>query len=69
MEKQIWYKPSAIAKEGLILDPSGNPNYRYVLRLIKQGKLKAKEWAKQGDKPYFMVHIDEIKRFNDSLGS
>lgn len=65
--EQKWYKPSQIAKEGLILSPSGKPNYRYVLRLIKLGKLKAKEWTRQGDKPYFMVHIDEIKRFNESF--
>ena len=70
MTEQVWYKPKQIADEGLILDPSGNKSYRYILRLIKTNQLKAKIWAEQGVadgsiKPYYMVHIDEIRRFNN----
>jgi hypothetical protein len=72
MENQTWYKPSQIVKEGLILAPNGKPNYRYVIRMIKSGALKAKVWTQQGKntgtsvKDYYMVHIDDIKKFNEA---
>ena len=70
--KQEWFKPKAIADLGLILDSNGNKSYRHVLRLIKTGKLKARVWAEQGTgdgskKEYYMVHADEIHRYNESL--
>ena len=58
-----WLKPSEIAKNGLITNSKGKGDYRYVLRLIKANKLKARNWALSGDKPYFMVHVDEIERY------
>ena len=71
MAEQVWFKPKDIADQGMILDPKGQKNYRYILRLIKNGQLKAKVWAEQGvgddkTKPYFMVHIDEIRQFNEA---
>lgn len=70
--KQEWFKPKAIAEQGLILDSNGNKSYRHVVRLINGGKLKARVWAKQsiGDgksKEYYTVHIDEIHRYNEEL--
>lgn len=62
--EQKWFKPSAIAEKGLILDSNGKASYRHVVRLIKSGKLQARVWAKQGDKSYYTVHIDEINRYN-----
>ena len=62
--KQKWLKPSEIKKRGLIVDITGKPNYRHILRLIHRGELKAKVWAKQGQKPYYVVHVDEIYRYN-----
>lgn len=72
---QQWYKPSQIAKQGLIKSPSNSDayitNYRYVIRAIKSGRLKAKVWAEYGadtegsnKRPYYVVHIDDIKAFN-----
>lgn len=70
--KQDWYKPRAIAEQGLILDSNGNKSYRHVISLIRAGKLKARVWAKQdkGDgtkKEYFMVSAQEIHRYNTQL--
>lgn len=70
--QQVWYKPSQIAKEGLILSPDGKPNYRYIMRLIKSGELKSTVWTKQGKhtgtsvKDYYKVHIDDIKAYNEA---
>lgn len=70
--KQEWFKPKAIAEQGLILDSNGNKSYRHVVRLIKNGKLKARVWARQSigdgkEKEYYSVHIDEIHRYNEEL--
>lgn len=71
LPKQEWYKPSDIVKECLILNLKGKPSYRYVISLIKKGKLAAKVWAEQpmskgsdDTRKYYAVHIDEIERFN-----
>jgi hypothetical protein len=72
MSEQVWFKPSQIVKDGMILDMNGKPNYRYVIRLIKSGELKAKVWTQQGKntgtsvKDYYMVHRDDITAFNES---
>lgn len=70
--RQEWFKPKTIAEQGLILDSNGNKSYRHILRLIKNGKLKARIWAQQDigngqQKDYYMVHIDEILRYNSEL--
>jgi hypothetical protein len=66
--KQKWLKPSEIAQKGLIRDSKGTAGYssayRHILRLINSGRLKSKVWAHQGDKPYFVVHVDEIHKYN-----
>lgn len=73
MDKQVWFKPSQIAKDRMILDPNGQGNYRYIIRLIGNGELVAKVWTHKGrntegaeQRPYYMVHIDEIKKFNEA---
>ncbi len=61
-----YYKPSEIAKQNLIQNSVGRGDYRYVLRLIKRGELKAEVWNASGDKPYYIVSQDEIDSFNES---
>lgn len=61
MEKQIWYDAMSITRSGLILDLRGQKNYRFVLRLIKSGKLKSK--VEDGK---HIVHIDWINEYNSS---
>lgn len=58
---QIWFSPSRIAELGLIKDTKGVGNYRLVIRLIKDGKLKAKR-----EKGGFLVHKDWIDEYNSS---
>lgn len=76
--KQVWFKPSQIVKDGLITAPGSSnyhTNYRYVLRLIKSGELASKVWTAKGIKSnspehqtsYYMVHIDEINRYNSQV--
>lgn len=45
-ENRVWLKPAEIAAQGLIKNSKGNPADRqHIVRLIKQGKLRAKAWA------------------------
>jgi len=72
MAEQVWFKPSQIVKDGLILDMNGKSNYRFIIRLIKSGALPAKVWTQQGKhtgtsvKDYFVVNIDDINKFNET---
>ena len=64
-KKQEWFKPSVIAKQNMITNSKGLGDYGYVVRLIKRGHLKARAWTSTSDgKKYWLVHIDEINRFN-----
>jgi len=65
IEKERWYKPREIAKNGWIRPPFGKTEfsaYLYVLKLIKTRKLKAKNVG-LGQTPYFVVKGDEIVKF------
>lgn len=70
MKEQEYYKPSQIAEQKLIPHPFGYTSktaiYRYVVRMIHQGKLKADVWAIRGDRNYYRVHVDDIAGFNRS---
>lgn len=65
-----WYRPRQIAREGLIVSPSGysneTGNYHYVLRMIKEGHLRAQDYSAVGAKPYWIISEAEIKRFNNN---
>lgn len=72
MSQQVWYKPSQIVKDKMILDLKGQPNYRFVLRLINSGELPAKVWTVNGKntengekRNQFVVHIDDIRAYNE----
>ncbi len=65
-------KPSEIAKLGLIVNSKGKPSYSFVIKLIKDGKLKAIPWTISTDsngyeKAYYVVPISEIKRYQDTF--
>lgn len=71
MAQKQWLKPSEIAERGLIVNSVGNADYRFIVRLINQGRLKAKVWAEgdysaYGQKPrkYYLVSVEEIERYN-----
>ena len=65
IEHGRWYRPSEIAKLGLILNSRGNGDYGFVLKLIKDGRLKASNYAKpdsiQG--PYWRVKGSWISEY------
>lgn len=66
------YKPSEIAKEGLIRNSVNSDNYianyQFVLKLIKAGRLKAKDYG-SGSRKYWLVSADEIKRYNAEVNN
>lgn len=66
-EAKQWLKPSEIANMSLIVNSKGRGDYRYVLRLIKNGKLKARDWSQAGEKPYWLVHVEDIDKYNHGL--
>lgn len=53
------YIPSEIVKYGFILNTKGKPDYRYVLRLIESGKLRARNVCR-GKGKYYKVLGDDI---------
>lgn len=65
-----WLRPREIAKLGLIKNSTGGDNvesnYNFILKLIKTGKLKARDYS-HAEKPYYLVSEDEIKRYHKEL--
>lgn len=66
-----WYRPREIAVLGLIKNSTGgdnvDSNYAYILKLIKTGRLRAKDYS-MGDKmSYWLVPEDEIARYHDTV--
>jgi hypothetical protein len=65
-----WYRPKEIAELGLIKNTRNSDkilsNYDYILRLIRNGKLAARDYCTT-DQHYWMVSEDEIARYNDEF--
>jgi len=63
-----YYRPKEVAQLGLIKNTVDSEkmlsNYDYVLRLIRNGKLKAKDYCTT-DKHYWLVSEKEVERYND----
>lgn len=72
MTEQTYLRPKEIAKRGLIRNGTGgdnvDANYVYILRVIKAGKLKAKDYG-TGSRPYWKVSMAEIKRYNSEVNN
>lgn len=70
MDTVRWYKPREIARLGLIKSSgSGNSehgNYAYIMKLIKSGELKSKNYCKTG-RSYYLVKEEEIKKYHNSF--
>lgn len=64
-------KPSEVAKRGLIVNSKGKPDYRFVIKLIKDGKLRAVAWTKQtyvdGSRDQYLVPISAIDEYKKNL--
>lgn len=69
-QEKRWYKPTEIERLKLLAGINGPANYRFILRLINSGKLKAKAWTTQGSggdygiRNHYLVSMDEIERYN-----
>lgn len=65
-----WYRPRQIARLGLIKNSvdsdKENSNYEYILKLIRTGQLKARNYS-IGDSPRWLISQDEIDRFRAQL--
>lgn len=66
---KVFYRPREIAERGLITNSKGgdasiDSNYTYVLALIRDGKLKAKNYSRGAKMAYYLIPEDEIERFN-----
>lgn len=65
-----WYRPRQIARQGLIKNSvdsdKENSNYEYILKLIRTGQLKARNYS-IGVSPRWLISQDEIDRFIASL--
>lgn len=65
-----WYRPREIAQQGLIKNTvdsdSEASNYKYILQLIQDGKLKARNYGR-GSAPYYLISETSIKKYLDSF--
>lgn len=71
---KVFYRPREIAERGLITNSKGgdasiDSNYTYILSLIRDGKLKAKNYSRGTKMAYYLVPEDEIERFNIEAAS
>jgi hypothetical protein len=57
------YSPLQIVAHGWITNTVNNPDYRYVLRLIKEGKLSARNVSLTGGRLY-KIRGEEIIRYS-----
>ena len=61
-----WYRPSEIAQNGWIKNSKGKGDYMLVLKLIRKGRLKARNFG-LGLTPYYRILGSEIIRYLNSL--
>lgn len=67
-----WYTPMEVAKLGLIQNSKGDAgtlygHYFFVLRLIKSGRLHAKNYSDGTTRNNWLVPADEIARYHDTV--
>lgn len=62
------YRPRQIAELGLIRNSTGgnnvDSNYIFILREIKSGRLKARNYSKEGKLNYWLVSEKAIKDYH-----
>lgn len=68
IEHNLWYTPRQIVTLGFIRNAQNTiaSDYRYVLRLIRSGKLHAHNSC-QTDKKYFKVLGADILRYTKAI--
>jgi len=66
--RKRWYTPKQVAENGLILSPKSpdslEASYRFVISLIKQGTLPAKQYGRNPEYPYYLVSEQAIEAYN-----
>lgn len=71
--KKRWFTPVEIAKQGLIQCSRGDKstvsgNYAFVMRLIKTGRLKARNYSTGNVRQLFLVSEDQIEQYHKNEG-
>jgi hypothetical protein len=61
----VEYNPSQIASYGWITNNNDKPDYRYVLKLINKGVLRARNVCLTGKK-YFKVRGEDILKYQNA---
>lgn len=64
---KTYLKPSEIAQQGLIVNTKGKSDYKFVLRLIKSGKLPSRQFNDSEKLPYYIVAEDDVRAYNENL--
>lgn len=62
IEPDKFYKPSEIAQLGLIVNSENKGDKYFVLKLIRRGKLKASNYATEGN-PFYRVLGKDILEY------
>ena len=66
--KKEWYRPREISKLGLIKNSVASDNEEsnrlFILKLIRNNILPAKNYGLNPKFKYYLVHRDEIEKYN-----
>lgn len=66
IDGEHWYRPMELAKRGDIRTPRSKTvsgRYKYILKLIKAGRLSARNYSLKNYVPYWIVSESEVNRF------
>lgn len=67
-----WYSPRELAKAKAITNTNSdnalNTNHIFILRLITEGKLRARNYSAGEQRPRYLVPQSEVDRFNNEQG-
>lgn len=65
---KTYLKPSEIAQQGLIVNTKGKSDYKFILNLIKSGRLPALRLNDDTKKtPYYAVDESAVREYNDNI--
>lgn len=72
LHNKKWYTPMEIAKLGLIHNSKGDGgtvlgHYYYILRLVKSGRLRAKNYSDGTQRNNWLVPEEAIQQYHDTI--
>ena len=67
IEPKTEYKPREIANNGWIKNSKGNSDYYYIIKLIKAGQLRARNYCLTGNSDWWLVKGQDIINYLEAI--